>query len=156
MVLGGCGAQSDDSSGGSTTGMTGPGTSSETGEAPTSGGESSGGMSTGGASTGGGTTGGSTGGSTGGTETGGTETGETTGGGCIGCAASFMGADGELCEASQAKLDALFMCVCGTCADVCADTCTMGAPSSPMCQTCQTDAFAGACARDLMACLADE
>lgn len=154
---GGCGAQSDDSSGGSTT-MTGPGSSSSTGDAPTSGGEATV-TSTGEASTGDGSTGGSTGGMTGGSTggmTSGTEAGEsTTGGGCIGCAASFMGDEGELCEASQAKLDALFMCVCGACADVCVDTCTMGAPTSPTCQTCQTEAFGGACARDLMACLAD-
>lgn len=153
MAVAGCGSQSDDSSGGSTGATAGPQTTSETGDAPTSGGGES---TTGGEA---GSTSGSTGeastGMTGGS-TSGTDAGETTtGGACIGCGALFMGGKDEPCEGSKAKLDALFMCVCGACADVCDATCTMGEPPTDECQTCQNDAFTGACDRALTACLDD-
>jgi hypothetical protein len=155
----GCGASSDDSTGTEPAPTTVTTTGGTTAEAPTStsgSGETSGTTDGSGGSsaaeatsTGETATGAET--STGGTTTGG----ETTTGGCISCGASFMGMDGELCEASQALLDALFECVCGACADVCEGTCTSGAPPSQECQTCQNAAFTGACGRALQACMMD-
>lgn len=158
-----CGSSSDESTGtevATTVMMTGGTTeTAETAETPTStsgSGETSGTGETGGSSE-------TTATSSGGTETGAettttaeaTTTAGTTEGGCIGCGESFMGMDGELCEASQMLLDALFECVCGTCADVCEATCTTGAPASQECQTCQNAAFTGACGRELQACMMD-
>lgn len=96
-----------------------------------------------------------------------TTTGESTGttadpsssgdetGGCISCSESFSGGKGPLCAPSQALLDTLFMCICGTCDSVCNAQCTMGAPQTTECQSCQNDAFDEACNPELQACLAD-
>ncbi|MCY0991017.1 hypothetical protein OV203_27985 [Nannocystis sp. ILAH1] len=156
-LLGACGGQTGDMTTTDGTG-TGTGASSEsTGPTSTSSGSTDGSSSD--ATTAVPTTGSSS--TTGEPGSSGSSSGEpdtssgSTGADCLSCAESLMGAEGELCEASQMLSDALFACICDACADVCEATCTMAASPTAECSMCQNQAFADTCMQAVMACLAD-